>query len=139
MASTIERTVAARLEDVRTAEVLTQHAMSARCGCSLRAWQNYATAQRAPPVSLIRALYVHLRVSPVWLLTGDGPMRAAGDGVEEPAAAYGAGLDPRARGLVDALLGWWRRATPDERVWLEVELRRKYPELFSGSGHIYKE
>jgi transcriptional regulator with XRE-family HTH domain len=78
----------------------------------------FGIANRYPEVSL------------EWLLTGRGRWHRerAPPCVREPAApAYG---DARLQEIQGGLLAWWARSSDDERAWLTVELRRRYPEIW---------
>jgi transcriptional regulator with XRE-family HTH domain len=63
-----------RLKIIRKHFSLSQTAMSELTGTSLRAYQNYERGEREFPVDLLRALYESLKVDPVWVMTGAGPM-----------------------------------------------------------------
>lgn len=47
----------------------------------------------------------------------------------------GASLDPKLTRIQRWLSGWWKRATPDERIWAEVQLKRAFPELAEYLAH----
>lgn len=74
-----------------------------------------------------------------WLVLGVGPRRrgesAAAATGEEPGAyrVETAAAEDRASGRLGLILAWWgqwwERASPQERVWAEVQLRRSYPEF----------
>ncbi len=65
----------ARISDVRSHLGLSQADLAARLGLPLRSYQNYERGEREAPTSLVRGLYELFRVSPIWLLTGQGAMQ----------------------------------------------------------------
>lgn len=72
--------VGVRLKRVRERHGLSQEAMAASLGVSLRGWQNYERGQRAASDVLIRALWSTYGIDPVWLLTGEGKMQRREEG-----------------------------------------------------------
>ena len=86
---------------------------------------HYVAGDREPTQSFIEAIYHRLGISPLWFLTGEGPMLR-----EDRAHARGpdqAPTDPRRAELLDAVNAWWDGADEDERAWLKVHLRHTVP------------
>lgn len=69
-----------RLVAIRSHFGLSQTGMAESCGVSLRAYRNYEYGEREPTIIVVLSLYLNLKVSPIWLLAGSGPMiEAAGN------------------------------------------------------------
>lgn len=65
-----------RISTARSHLGFSQAEMAAQVGLPLRSYQNYERGERETPVVLVRALYQLFRISPIWLLTGQGTMLA---------------------------------------------------------------
>lgn len=63
-----------RLVGIRSYFELSQTEMAEKCGVSLRAYRNYEYGEREPTITVIISLYQNLKISPIWLLAGGGPM-----------------------------------------------------------------
>ena len=63
-----------RLVGIRSHFELSQTEMAEKCGVSLRAYRNYEYGEREPTITVIISLYLNLKISPIWLLAGGGPM-----------------------------------------------------------------
>ncbi len=55
-----------------------------------------------------------------WLLTGEGPMYRDGSGEEAEAEPV--------EGMLEWLQDWWDKADEKQRIWLEIQLKRCFPE-----------
>jgi transcriptional regulator with XRE-family HTH domain len=86
----------------------------------------YIRGDRRPSDAFLVAL-ARLRISPLWVLTGEGPMLLEDAGQNEPPAAP---VDPDLLRIQSALTTWWSSADDDERAWLKVQLRKHLPEVF---------
>lgn len=71
-----------RLATAREHFGLSQKEFAAELGVSLRAYQGYERDEREVSATLLRALYSVFRISPVWLLVGDGEMLHAGGEID---------------------------------------------------------
>ncbi len=126
-------------------------AAAAQSALPYRSLQDYAAARRTPGADAIVAICTRLRVNPQWLLLGEGRMRpeaqpsplAAADDLREAASRYDAMREAAAhhdsgkgQARFQRLLRWqkaqrewWEAAPADDRVWMEGQLRRAFPEL----------
>lgn len=68
---TVLEDMARRLEEVRSAEGLSQEAFSQRLGISRGAYQHYSKGGREIPSSVLDALLREFEIDPYWLLRGD--------------------------------------------------------------------
>jgi transcriptional regulator with XRE-family HTH domain len=137
-----------RMRAARDAQRLSARELGARLGEKEQRIRDIENRRQRCPAELLARLAAELRVRPAWLLTGEGPMHEP-EPIAAPSTAQWpepvprpvyAVQEPRPPPVVDERLSqlrseleaWWARAGPDERVWLAVELRRRYPEIWSG-------
>ena len=79
-----------RLLSIRKEHECSQSTFGEQLGISLRAYQNYERGERPIPKRVVASLQEKYGINPVWLLTGDGPMK---DGDPEP-APHAPEIDP---------------------------------------------
>jgi len=108
----------------RVLKVSTDAELAEKLGMRANAFANRKRAKSLPWPEIIAAL----RSRGISLDAG-----VCGDEVRirDVTSSYrgGEALDPRLASIQSWLAGWWKRASPDERVWAEVQLRRAFPEL----------
>ena len=84
-----------------------------------------------------------LDVAVEWLATGEGPMRGSGRTDEETLSAASRELGrpvgpdelPREQ-FIAWLREWWSEADNDQRVWMKVEISRRFPEYLESIKNL---
>ena len=119
MSSTNENfLIGTRLRQIRDDKSLSQEDFSKNINISVRGYQNYERGERTISKELICALLDTYKINPTWLLTGEGEM------YQTKAAEGMVTLE----GTIAWLNEWWEQADEKQRIWLEVQLKRCFPE-----------
>ncbi|MEK8017153.1 MAG: helix-turn-helix transcriptional regulator [Candidatus Parabeggiatoa sp.] len=83
-----------------------------------RTLQNYVSGERPIKIDILTKIYTQTGISLSWLLTGKGEMYER-KGTEKVETLGGA---------IEWLNEWWDGADEKHRHWLEVQMRRCFPE-----------
>ena len=110
-----------RLQVLRKALNLSGEEIAKKLEIAPRVWWRYEYGETEPGVAFIVKLIKIFKVSPVWLLTGEGEMF----------------LEPRVVPLEDAPLvsmiayikEVWERGDQKERAWLEIQFSKCFPDF----------
>ncbi|HIE02638.1 MAG TPA: XRE family transcriptional regulator [Thiotrichaceae bacterium] len=80
--------------------------------------QQYLSGKRKPPIDFLIKIKTHSNISIDWLLTGQGEMYEK-KGTEKVETLVG---------TIEWLNEWWDGADEKHRHWLEVQMKRCFPE-----------
>ncbi len=121
MEELVQSGIPARLRDLRLKLALTGEEMAKNLNISSKSWWRYEYGEVEPGILFLVRLVKIFKVSPVWLLTGEGEMF----------------LEPRVVPLEDAPLvsmiayikEIWERGDQKERAWLEIQFSKCFPDF----------
>lgn len=91
-------------------------------GISDSVLRQYLSGKSEPTRPVLIALASAAGVDLAWLATGEGRCRQLDEGGPIPVE------DLPVESMRTWLLDWWRSASKDERVWLQIEMARCFPE-----------
>jgi len=113
--------ISSRLKNLRLKLALTGEEIARILNISSKSWWRYEYGEAEPGILFLVRLVKIFKVSPQWLLTGEGEMF----------------LDPRVVSLEDAPLvsmiayirETWERGDRKERAWLEIQFSKCFPDF----------
>lgn len=125
MGGDLERSFQARIAEL--AQLLgSAQALADKAGLSRRVVGKYLAGESDPSRERLVALADAAGVNIEWLASGRGPMRGAltSPGTFVPIPVEDLPIESIRSWLAD----WWRAASSRDRVWLQVEMERHFPE-----------
>lgn len=114
-----------RLAALLKALDLSQIQLSRSTGISRTAISEYASGRSSPTVLVIEKIAISTGVNLNWLITGEGEMFLSGT---TPQAVIPIADIPR-ENLKAWIDNFWSKASQQEKHWLEIEMKRKFPEF----------
>ena len=110
-----------RLRKVRKKCGLSQKKMAVMLGIATSTYQYYERGERDTPAYIFCKLVTIFKVSPRWLLTGEGEMFTE----EKTVSPEDAPMVAMTAYIKDV----WLRSDPRERIWLEIQFSKCFPDF----------
>jgi len=110
-----------RIKEIRTQKKMSQQEFSDYLGIS-RSYINTVERGKQPSYNFVMALIESAGVNESWLLKGKGTMYQCTTG-EEPKSNH-----EDIEKLFSCLREYWESASNKEKVWMEVQLKKIFPE-----------
>lgn len=126
-----------RVRNVRKNKQLTQKKFSNLAGVASSYLAIIETGRKQPSYNFIVSLAQAFQINANWLLFGTGPMyQSYQQNREQPqhqiqeqdAEYWTKGDDSRVENIKTWIDDWWKNADDRERIWLEIQMGRSFPE-----------
>ncbi|MEW5804086.1 MAG: helix-turn-helix transcriptional regulator [bacterium] len=115
-----------RLKKIRSERKTSQREFAKKLGISYVTLCNYETEKRELPLSIFHDIIQMFNISPQWLLTGEGNMLQ--EGAKKQTSPFPIEDLPKEQ-IKQWLDDFWIHASPDERTWIRIEMKKKFPEF----------
>jgi len=121
---TISNNIGERIKQLRISLNMTQRGFGSALGTSASYISELEKGKSKPGYDLIFTLYKIYNVSLVWLIAGEGEMsHNKKAGPSQPTE------DVRKAEIKSWLDYYWDNAEEDEKGWLRIEMKKKFPEF----------
>ena len=100
---------------------LSQKKMAAMLGIATSTYQYYERGERDTPAHIFCKLVTMFKVSPRWLLTGEGEMFM--DLESAPSE------DETLRAIISFIRAIWDKGNEKEKNWFEIQFQKCFPEF----------
>ncbi len=117
----VQSGIPARLKDLRLKLALTGEEIAKILNISSKSWWRYEYGEAEPGILFLVRLVKIFKVSPLWLLTGEGEMF-----LEEKVVPV---EDAPLVAIISFLRDVWKRGDQKERAWLEVQFSKCFPDF----------